>query len=119
MTRLITRWRASGESGASFARRHHIPTWTFWYWCRKLAAESRTASVDAPPTFVPVRMVADAEAPAIGHDVGEQAKAKGDDHEVHHDQQGDRQRPGEGHVPPETVPQVDPESWCVGPYTPE
>jgi hypothetical protein len=65
MTRLVTRWRASGESGASFARRHHIPAWTFWYWCRKLAAESRPASVDGPPTFVPVRMAADADVPEI------------------------------------------------------
>ena len=65
MTRLVTRWRASGESGASFARRHHIPAWTFWYWCRKLAAESQTESVDAAPTFVPVRVAADADAPAI------------------------------------------------------
>ena len=65
MTRLVTRWRASGESGASFARRHHIPAWTFWYWCRKLAAKSRTESVDAPPTFVPVRVAADADAPEI------------------------------------------------------
>ena len=65
MMRLVTRWRASGESGASFARRHHIPAWTFWYWCRKLAAESRSESVDAPPTFVPVRMAADADAPEI------------------------------------------------------
>jgi hypothetical protein len=53
------------ESGASFARRHHIPAWTFWYWCRKLAAESRTESVDAPPTFVPVRVAADADVPEI------------------------------------------------------
>ena len=38
MTRLVAQWRASGESRASFARRHHIPAWTFWYWCRKLSA---------------------------------------------------------------------------------
>src|ERR1700693_4304078 len=59
MTRLVRRWRASGESGASFARRHHIPAWTFWYWCRKLAAESRTESVEVPPTFVPGRVATD------------------------------------------------------------
>src|SRR5713226_8134443 len=58
MTRLVTRWRASGESGASFARRHHIPAWTFWYWCRKLAVTSRTESGDAAPTFVPGEMPA-------------------------------------------------------------
>ena len=65
MVRLVAQWRASGASGASFARRHHIPAWTFWYWCRKLAAESQTESVDAAPTFVPVRVAADADAPAI------------------------------------------------------
>ena len=54
MSRLVTEWRASGESGASFARRHHIPTWTFWYWCRKLSA--------APaPSFVPVQVTPDPE----------------------------------------------------------
>jgi hypothetical protein len=66
MTRLVTTWRASGESGASFARRHRIPTWTFWYWCRKLAAEPRIESADPPPaTFVPVRMAMDPDAPVI------------------------------------------------------
>ena len=66
MTRLVTRWRASGESGASFARRHHIPAWTFWYWCRKLAAEPRTESGDPPSaTFVPVRLAAESDAPEI------------------------------------------------------
>ena len=66
MTRLVRRWRASGESGASFARRHHIPAWTFWYWCRKLAAEPRTESVDPPSaTFVPVRVAAESDASAI------------------------------------------------------
>ena len=57
MARLVAQWRASGESGASFARRHQIPAWTFWYWCRKLSAEPRTEPDDPPPaTFVPVRM---------------------------------------------------------------
>jgi len=66
MTRLVTRWRASGESGARFARRHRIPAWTFWYWCRKLAAPPRTEAVDPPPpTFVPVRVAADADASVI------------------------------------------------------
>ncbi len=60
MSRLVTQWRASGESGASFARRHHIPTWTFWYWCRKLS----TASMPGP-TFVPVRVTADPETPVL------------------------------------------------------
>ena len=66
MARLVAQWRASGDSGASFARRHHIPAWTFWYWCRKLAAEPRTVAGDPPSaTFVPVRVAAEAEAPDI------------------------------------------------------
>jgi len=47
MTRLVAQWRASGESGAGFARRHHIPAWTFWYWCRKLSAGPRAESDEA------------------------------------------------------------------------
>jgi len=66
MTRLVMRWRASGESGASFARRHHVPAWTFWYWCRKLAAEPRTEPVDpGRATFVPVHLAAESDAPVI------------------------------------------------------
>jgi len=54
MTRLVTQWRTSGESRASFARHHQIPAWTFWYWCRKLQrAETE------PTTFVPVHVAAD------------------------------------------------------------
>lgn len=66
MTRLVAQWRASGESRAGFARRHHIPAWTFWYWCRKLSAEPRTDSGDTPPeTFVPVRLAMDQDGPVI------------------------------------------------------
>ena len=65
MTRLVAQWRASGESRASFARRHHIHPWTFWDWCRKLSA-GQTQSDDAPPaTFVPVRMAVEPDAPVI------------------------------------------------------
>lgn len=45
MARLIAQWNRSGESGASVARRHGIPAWTFWYWRRKLAT---AVSADAP-----------------------------------------------------------------------
>jgi hypothetical protein len=34
MARLVAQWRTSGEWGTNFARRHRIPTWTFWYWQR-------------------------------------------------------------------------------------
>ena len=58
MGRLVRQWRASGGSRASFARRHRIPTWTFWYWCHKLAneapaADARSAGATA---FVSVRV---------------------------------------------------------------
>ena len=66
MTRLVVQWRASGESGASFARRHHIPAWTFWYWRSKLSAGPQTESEEPPPAaFVPVRMAAESDAPVI------------------------------------------------------
>jgi hypothetical protein len=54
MVRLVTQWRQSGESQASFARRHRIPGWRFWYWCRKLSDEPRPEVADAS-AFVPER----------------------------------------------------------------
>lgn len=66
MARLVARWRTSGESGASFARRHRIPTWTFWYWRRKLAAtEAERAAVGPPPAFVPVQITGAESEPVI------------------------------------------------------
>ena len=67
MARLVARWRDSGESQASFARRHHIPGWTFWYWCRKLSDQAPAhESASAPTaTFVPVHMAGDPSAPVI------------------------------------------------------
>ena len=65
MARLVAQWRASGASGASFARRHHIPAWTFWYWCRKLSAEPRASDATLPATFVPVQMAVEPDTPAI------------------------------------------------------
>jgi transposase-like protein len=66
MARLVVQWRRSGESQASFARRHHIPGWTFWYWCRKLSDQPETER-DATPTvtFVPVRVAAEAPEPVL------------------------------------------------------
>lgn len=60
MARLVTQWRQSGESQASFARRHHIPGWTFWYWCRKLSDEPRVEPAETGASvFVPVRVASD------------------------------------------------------------
>lgn len=65
MARLVAQWRRSGESAASFARRHGIPTWTFWYWRRKLAAGEPPASVAPGPTFVPVHVARPDAEPVI------------------------------------------------------
>jgi hypothetical protein len=66
MARLVTQWRTSEESGASFARRHQIPAWTFWYWCRKLAAEPvETRAETVPTTFVPVHVAANLDTPVL------------------------------------------------------
>ena len=58
MARLVAQWRKSGEAGASFARRHQIPAWTFWYWQRKLSGTSAVAPAPAP-TFVPMQVTAE------------------------------------------------------------
>ena len=48
--------RASDESGASFARRHGVTPWTFWYWQRKRAdADQPGAAV----SLIPVRVVSE------------------------------------------------------------
>lgn len=60
MARLVAQWRRSEESQASFARRHRIPGWTFWYWCRKLSDEPGTEREATPTaTFVPVQVAAE------------------------------------------------------------
>lgn len=66
MTRLVAQWRESGASQADFARQHRIPTWTFWYWCRKLstAAPAKDASSTAAP-FVPVHLAVDPSAAVL------------------------------------------------------
>ena len=68
MARLVAQWRTSGESGASFARRHRVPTWTFWYWRRKLSTASGARGAVAPapvPTFVPVQVAEERADPVI------------------------------------------------------
>ena len=63
MARLVQQWRASGESRASFARRHRVSAWSFWYWCRKLSADSQPAPTET--TFLPVRMAPEPDAPVV------------------------------------------------------
>jgi hypothetical protein len=66
MARLVAQWRQSSESQAGFARRHHIPTWTFWYWCRKLErADLKPEPPRVTPAFVPVDVTPPATAPVI------------------------------------------------------
>ena len=66
MARLVAQWRQSGESQAGFARRHHIPPWTFWYWCRKLeGADQRAPAPRVAPTFVPVDLAPPSNAPMM------------------------------------------------------
>jgi len=67
MARLVAQWRSSGESGARFARRHHVSAWTFWYWCRKLPRDTASEAGGIPPVarFVPVRVAADPDPSAI------------------------------------------------------
>ena len=65
MARLVAQWRRTNESQAGFARRHHVPTWTFWYWCRKLAREAATPAPKAAPAFIPVEVTAPPSTPAI------------------------------------------------------
>jgi hypothetical protein len=67
MARLVAQWRKRHESQASFARRHHIPAWTFWYWCRKLARDTATVpdADEHPPAFVPVEGTPPSSAPVI------------------------------------------------------
>jgi hypothetical protein len=64
MARLVAQWRRTHESQAGFGRRHHIPAWTFWYWCRKLAPADGSAGPSAP-TFVPVTVAPSSSAPVI------------------------------------------------------
>jgi hypothetical protein len=65
MARLIAQWRKSEESGARFARRHRIPTWTCWYWCRKLSAAAAAPALPTAPAFVPVQVAREADPPVI------------------------------------------------------
>ncbi len=64
MAPLVAQWRKSGESGASFARRHQIPAWTFWYWRHKLSSASPVAPPPAP-TFVPMQVAVERAEPVI------------------------------------------------------
>ena len=60
MARLVAQWRQSEDSQAGFARRHGIPPWTFWYWCRKLAVPPAPSDM-----FVPVRVTDAGAAPVL------------------------------------------------------
>ena len=65
MARLVAQWRVSGVSQAAFARQHGIPTWTFWYWCRKVASAPTVPPKSSATTFVPVQVMEDTPAPVL------------------------------------------------------
>lgn len=66
MARLVAQWRETGESQAGFARRHRIPTWTFWYWCHKLSRVTRPRPESPRATaFVPVHVATEPLAPVL------------------------------------------------------
>lgn len=65
MRRLVARWQRSDESGASFARRHGLAPWTFWYWQRKLTGTGVKDRSKGPVSLVPVQVVADETGGAI------------------------------------------------------
>ena len=61
---LIDRWKASGQSVASFCATHRVSQPTFYSWRKRLASRSRSTT---PPTpaFAPVRVVPDQTAEVI------------------------------------------------------
>lgn len=56
MRHLVAQWRRSGASQAGFARRHGIPAWTFWYWCRKLSKPGAAEPAASATAFVPIHV---------------------------------------------------------------
>lgn len=84
MAGLVAQWRTSDESGASFARRHGVRPWTFWYWSRKVSVVDPSMSPAARPTFVPVHVV-----PSVDTGVIEVVLAGGDRLRVHAGVSGD------------------------------
>ncbi|HQP89251.1 MAG TPA: hypothetical protein PLL76_23605, partial [Thermoanaerobaculia bacterium] len=57
MAKLMTRWRTSGKSAASFAREAGMPESRLWYWKRRIGGAEA-------PAFVPVRIVPEEQPPS-------------------------------------------------------
>jgi hypothetical protein len=61
---LIDRWKASGQSIATFCAAHRVSQATFYAWRKRLAARARSTPRTAP-AFAAVRVVPDAAAEVI------------------------------------------------------
>jgi transposase-like protein len=61
---LIDRWKASGQSVATFCAAHRVSQATFYAWRKRLAARARSTARTAP-AFAAVRVVPDATAEVI------------------------------------------------------
>jgi hypothetical protein len=61
---LIDRWKASGQSVATFCAAHHVSQATFYSWRKRLATGTRRTTRPAP-AFAPVRVVPDPTAEVI------------------------------------------------------
>jgi len=68
-TRLVAKWRRSGQSAAAFADRHGISQWALYWWARQAGAAAkrrrprrravRRSTTAEAPGFIPVRLLAD------------------------------------------------------------
>jgi hypothetical protein len=79
-TKLVAKWRRSGQSAAAFADRQGISQWALYWWARQAGAAAkrprprrrsvRRVATPEAPGFVPVRLLAgehsDPPAPAEG-----------------------------------------------------
>jgi hypothetical protein len=61
---VIDRWRASGQTVASFCAAHRVSQATFYSW-RKRLADPGPDTTDSVPTFAPVRVVPDPTAEVV------------------------------------------------------
>jgi transposase len=61
---LIDRWKASGQSVASFCGAHRVSQATFYSWRKRLASQTRSTTL-AVPAFAPVRVVPDPTAEVV------------------------------------------------------
>jgi hypothetical protein len=61
---LIDRWKASGQSVATFCDAHRVSQATFYSWRKRLGTRTRSTTPPAP-AFAPVRVVPDPMAEVV------------------------------------------------------